>query len=319
MKRRNGLSLRIGIDVGGTKIELIVLEDRGAEVIRRRIPTPSGNYEATVKAIVELVKSTRSALGLNAAEPSPSVGIGIPGALSTTTGLVKNANSTCLIGKPLDKDIQALLGQPVRLANDADCFTLSEATDGAAAGDNIVFGVILGTGVGGGLSINRHLIRGPNAITGEWGHNPMPWPDLALNETPGATCYCGRYGCIETFLSGPGLVQDATKADSDCTFKTAEEIVDAANLGDSAATSAIERYSLRLAKALASIMNVIDPNVIVLGGGLSNISSVYETVPALWRQFVFSDIIETHLRPPQHGDSSGVRGAAWLWPNSTGD
>ncbi len=314
MERRNGLSLRIGIDLGGTKIELVVLEDTGTEVFRRRIPTPSGNYEATIEAIVDLVISTKSELSLNTADASPSVGIGIPGTLSTTTGLVKNANSTCLIGKPLDKDIGTLLGQPVRLANDADCFTLSEAIDGAAARDNIVFGVILGTGVGGGLSVNQQLVIGPNAITGEWGHNPMPWPDLALGETPGPACYCGHSGCIETFLSGPSLVKDTTATEPKRTFKTAEEIVDAADQGDCGAKSAIDRYSLRLAKALSSVINVIDPNVIVLGGGLSNISALYKTIPSLWGKFVFSDTVETHLRPPQHGDSSGVRGAAWLWP-----
>lgn len=316
MERRNGLSLRIGIDLGGTKIELIVLDNNGAEVFRRRVSTPFGNYEETVEAIVDLVKSTRPELGLTTQDASPSVGIGIPGTLSTTTGLVKNANSTCLIGKPLNKDIEALLGQPVRLANDADCFTLSEAIDGAAAQDGIVFGVILGTGVGGGLSVNQELVVGPNAITGEWGHNPMPWPNLALSEAPGPACYCGRSGCIESFLSGPSLVRDTTGAKPRRTFKTAEEIVDAATQGDHDAKSAIDRYSLRLAKALASIINVIDPHVIVLGGGLSNISTLYEAVPTLWNQFVFSDTVETHLRPPQHGDSSGVRGAAWLWPNS---
>ncbi|BAE51780.1 Transcriptional regulator/sugar kinase [Paramagnetospirillum magneticum AMB-1] len=231
------------------------------------------------------------------------MGIGIPGTISPRTGLIKNANSTWLIGKPLDRDLETALGRPVRLANDADCFALSEATDGAGAGFDTVFGVILGTGVGGGIVAHGRLLSGPNAIAGEWGHNPLPWPEDA--ERPGPACYCGRSGCIETFLSGPGLARDHGGGLS------AEQL---ATSDDAAAGAALARYERRLARALAAVINVIDPHVIVLGGGLSKLDRLYRNVPALWEGFVFSDHVDTLLRPPRHGDSSGVRGAAWLWP-----
>jgi fructokinase len=290
-------SFRFGIDLGGTKTEAIALDRQGRELARRRVATERGSYEGTIRTIAALIEGLEAELGGRG-----SVGIGIPGTISPKTGLVKNANSTWLIGKPFDRDLEAVLGRPVRLANDADCFALSEASDGAGMGFATVFGVILGTGVGGGLVVHGKLVCGPNAIAGEWGHNPMPWP--RDEERPGPACYCGRSGCIETFLSGPGLARDHGQG------LTAEAI---AQDGSPAAQAAMDRYRHRLARALASVINVIDPHVIVLGGGLSKISSLYEAIPHLWGDWVFSDHVDTLLRPPVHGDSSGVRGAAWLW------
>lgn len=289
--------MRIGIDLGGTKIEAVALARDGSERFRQRVATPTGNYDATVRAIADLVHAADAAVGAQG-----SVGVGIPGTVSPATGLIKNANSTCLIGNPLDKDIEAAIGRPVRLANDADCFALSEASDGAAAGEAIVFGVILGTGVGGGLVIDGRVVSGPNAITGEWGHNPLPWP--TDEERPGPACYCGLTGCIETFLSGPGLARDHGAG------WTAAQI---AASDESSARAAMDRYVERLARGLAHVINIIDPHVIVLGGGLSRIGRLYDDVPRAWRH-VFSDTVATKLAPPKHGDSSGVRGAAWLWP-----
>ena len=267
---------RIGIDLGGTKIEALALDAGGRETFRKRVPTPRGDYQATLKTIASLAAEAGEG----------TVGVGIPGALSHATGLVKNANSTWLIGKPLKQDLERSLGRDVRLANDANCFALSEATDGAGAGAEVVFGVILGTGVGGGVVVRGRLLEGANAIAGEWGHNPLPLPraeDMPLRE-----CYCGRAGCIETYLSGPALERDGGEA-------------------------ALERYCERLARALAGVINILDPEVIVLGGGVSNIARLYDEVPKLWTRYVFSDHIATRLLPPKHGDSSGVRGAAWLW------
>jgi len=292
--------LRIGIDLGGTKTEAIALGADGTELARRRVATEKGSYDGTIRTIRELVEGLEATLSTQG-----SVGIGIPGAVSPATGLVKNANSTWLIGKPFDRDLAAALGRPVRLANDADCFALSEASDGAAAGAATVFGVILGTGVGGGIVVHGRPLAGPNAIAGEWGHNPLPWPDD--DERPGTPCYCGKRGCIETFLSGPALARDAGAA-------SGAEAADRAERGEPAAMAAMERYERRLARALATIVNVIDPEVIVLGGGLSRIERLYESVPRLWGEWVFSDQVATRLAPPKHGDSSGVRGAAWLWP-----
>ena len=292
------MTFRIGVDLGGTKIEAIALARDGREAFRQRVPTPAGNYEATVRAIADLVRAADSATGATG-----TIGVGIPGAISPATGLIKNANSTCLIGHALDRDIEAAVGRPVRLANDADCFTLSEAVDGAATGASIVFGVILGTGVGGGLVIDKRPISGPNAITGEWGHNPLPW--TRDNERPGPSCYCGRSGCIETFLSGPGLTRDHGRGWS------AERI---ASSRDPDAQAAMDRYVERLARGLAHVINILDPHVIVLGGGLSRIARLYTDVPRHWSAGVFSDAVATRLVPPRHGDSSGVRGAAWLWP-----
>jgi len=294
--------VRIGIDVGGTKIEAIGLASDGTIRARRRIDAPRGDYERTVKTLVDLVE----AIELDTGERG-SVGLGIPGTISPATGWIKNANSTWLNGQSLDRDLSRALNRPVRLANDANCFALSEATDGAAAGAGVVFGVIIGTGCGGGVVVQGRLLTGANAVAGEWGHNGLPWPDAS--EWPGPPCYCGRQGCIETFLSGRGM--QAAYGDSSL---TAREIAGSAAKGDARAAAAIERYATRLAKGLASVINVLDPDVIVLGGGLSNIDALYERVPQLWRDWVFSDRVDTRLVRARHGDSSGVRGAAWLWP-----
>lgn len=299
--------IRIGVDLGGTKIEAIALDDAGRELARRRVATPRGNYDATVAAIVSLVTGLEQQLGAEG-----TVGIGMPGIISPATGVVKNANSTWLNGRRFDTDLESALGRPVRLANDANCFSLSEAVDGAAAGADVVFGVIVGTGTGGGIVVRGSIVRGLNAIGGEWGHNPMPWPEP--DEWPGPACYCGRTGCIETFLSGAGFRRtyaDLTGVDLD-----ASAIAERAASGDTAATSALARYESRMARALASIINVLDPDAIVLGGGLSNVSSLYARVPRLWGTWVFSDHVATRLLPPRYGDSSGVRGAAWLWRES---
>ena len=299
--------MRIGIDLGGTKIEAIALDDHGTECFRQRVDTPRNDYAATVKALVDLVTSIEKKLNTSA-----TVGIGIPGTISPATDLVKNANSTWLIGKPLHKDLQQALSREVRIANDANCFTVSEATDGAAAGAHIVFGVIIGTGTGGGICIDGRPLIGANATSGEWGHNPLPWPKQ--NEFPGAQCYCGQYGCIETFLSGPGMARDHLQHTSQ--DLAAKEVVALTEQQDSGALETLTRYEDRLARGLASIINVLDPNVIVLGGGLSNIQRLYNSVPELWTQYVFSDRVDTKLVPPKYGDSSGVRGAAWLWPKT---
>jgi fructokinase len=298
--------MRIGVDLGGTKIEAAALDAAGHVLLRRRIATPSGDYPATIAAIAGLVTSLEAELGARG-----SVGIAMPGAISPATGLVKNANSTCLNGQRLDHDLVTALGRPVRLANDADCFALSEAVDGAAAGAATVFGVILGTGVGGGIVVHGRVLTGPNAIAGEWGHNPLPWP--TGDEAPGPACYCGRSGCIETFLSGRGLAADHRRATGES--DSAEAIIAAVARGDAAAEATLARYEDRLARGLASIVNILDPEIIVLGGGLSGIMRLYESVPRLWRRYVFSDTVATRLVPPRHGASSGVRGAAWLWPD----
>ncbi len=290
--------MRIGVDVGGTKIEAIALDSAGEIVARRRLATPRGDYDGTLDAIAGLVRELESETAGRA-----KVGVCTPGALSPATGLIKNANSTWLIGRPFDKDLARVLDRPVRLDNDANCFALSEASDGAGAGARVVFGVILGTGVGGGIVVDGAPLTGPNAIAGEWGHNPLPWP--RDDERPGPECYCGRHGCIETFLSGPGLARDHRAATGE--DLTPEAIVTRA--GDT-----ITRYTERLARALAHVINLLDPDVIVLGGGLSNIVTLYDEVPALWSDFVFSDHVATRLVRNRHGDSSGVRGAAWLWP-----
>jgi fructokinase len=296
--------LRIGIDVGGTKIEGAVIDESGTVQLRRRTSSPAGDYRATIAAIVAIIGDIERDLGVTA-----SVGIGIPGAISPATGLVKNANSTWLIGRPLQCDLETALARPVRLANDANCFALSEATDGAAAGVETVFGVILGTGVGGGIAVNGQIQIGANGIAGEWGHNSLPWP--GPDEMPGPPCWCGRSGCIETFLSGPGLAADHRRHTG--RSLTAREIAHTAEIGDPDCRAALARYSDRLARGLALVINVIDPDVIVLGGGLSAIGMLYDEVPRRWQSYVFSDRVLTRLLAPAHGDSSGVRGAAWLW------
>ena len=296
--------MRIGVDFGGTKIEAIALDSSGAERCRRRIDTPREDYDASVRAVADLVAWIEREAGERG-----SVGIGIPGAISPATGVVKNANSTWLIGRPLHLDFERALDRPVRVANDANCFALSEATDGAGAGAGVVFGVILGTGVGGGIVVNGQVLAGANAVAGEWGHNALPWPDAA--EWPGPPCYCGRRGCIEVFLCGNGL-RLAYGADA----PTAHDIAAAAAGGEAQAAAALSTYVRRLAKALATVVNMLDPDVVVLGGGLSNIDALYTRVPAEWTHWIFSDRVDTRLARARYGDSSGVRGAAWLWPDS---
>ena len=301
--------MRIGIDVGGTKIEAIALDELGRALDRRRIAAPRGHYERTIDAVRDMVAGLERDYGRRG-----TVGVCMPGALSSATGLVKNANSTWLIGQPFDRDLAAALGRPVRVMNDANCFALSEAVDGAAAGASVVFGVILGTGVGGGVVVDRRIVVGRNAIAGEWGHNPLPWP--ADGERPGPPCYCGRSGCVETFVSGPGLARDYEAAAG--VAGSAEEVVARAEKGDPAAAVAFARYQDRLARALAIVINVLDPDVVVLGGGLSNARSLYGGLPGRLADYVFSDRVDTPVVPPKHGDSSGVRGAAWLWPSEAG-
>jgi fructokinase len=299
--------MRIGIDLGGTKIEAIVLDDAGTIAWRERRATPKGEYDGTIDAIADLVGAADRFVG----RPS-TVGIGMPGAISPATGLVKNANSTWLNGRRLRQDLEARLGRAVRLANDANCFALSEASDGAAAGRPVVFGVIVGTGCGGGVVVNGAVVTGPNAIAGEWGHNPLPWPEDG--ERPGPPCYCGKRGCLETFISGTGLSADYGSAQGDRRIPVdAATIVALASQGDPIARDALDRYAHRLARGLATVINVLDPDVIVLGGGMSNVAELYDSVPRLLPAFVFSDRVDTLIIPPKHGDSSGVRGAAWLW------
>jgi fructokinase len=316
------MPLRIGIDLGGTKIEGIVL-DGSREAGRLRVDTPRGDYGATLGAMVALVDVLERQTRIGA-----TVGVGIPGTISPSTGLVKNANSAWLIGQPLQTDLEQLLERPVRIANDANCFAMSEATDGAGAGAEVVFGVILGTGVGGGITVNGRTISGPNGIAGEWGHNPLPWPD---GEDDGRLCYCGKQGCIETFLSGPGLSADHERVAG--VRLSPAQIVEAADRGDAAAEQTLRRYERRMARALASIINVLDPDVIVLGGGMSNIDRLYANVPRLWDRFVFAaegdpqacgesrpnreSRLTTRLVSARHGATSGVRGAAWLWPDES--
>jgi fructokinase len=306
------MSLRIGIDVGGTKIEGIVLSGE-MEIARIRVNTPR-DYQATIEAIGSLVELLEQRTESHAPRPEPRaeripVGVGIPGAEAPATGLVKNANSVWLIGRPLRADLEQRLGRAVRIANDANCFAVSEATDGAATGAEVVFGVIVGTGAGSGVVVRGKVLTGPNGIAGEWGHNPLPWP--TDEERAGPRCYCGQHGCLETFISGPGMQADHERR-TGRRRKPADIVVDAAS-GDRTAQETLARHEERMARALASVINLLDPDVIVLGGGVSNLSRLYVNVPRLWSRFVFSDRVDTRLLPPKHGDSSGVRGAAWLW------
>lgn len=301
MRRADGM--RIGIDLGGTKIEAILMDGRGEIRRRERLATPAHDYPATLERIRELVR------GIEAGQDGPlPVGIGMPGAISRASGRVKNANSICLNGQPFREDVERLLARPVQLANDADCFTLSEARDGSAAGAGSVFGVIIGTGTGAGIVIDGKLLQGPNAIAGEWGHNPLPWPGPV--DAPAPPCYCGLSGCIETYLSGPGFSRDYRQASGESL--SAEGIVALARAGEGVAGEALERYLQRLSRALASVINILDPEVIVIGGGMANIDAIYTRVPRLWGAYVFSDRVDTRLCRPCFGDSSGVRGAAWL-------
>lgn len=331
MQNSSTSPLRLGIDLGGTKIEIIALDTGGRELLRRRSPTPQADYPATVAAIVNLVKQAETELAHRG-----TVGIGTPGALSRANGLMKNCNSTCLIGKPFKQDVEAALGREVRMSNDANCFALSEATDGSCAGASVVFGVILGTGVGGGVVVNGRVLDGVNSISGEWGHNPLPyfqfhharmdrdetgrhpatgepivhpWP--SERECSGPACYCGKKGCVEAYLSGPALAADHVRYGGE--DLPAHEIAQLAAAGYGPCSKTLARYEERLARALAGVINILDPEVIVLGGGVSNIERLYDNVPRLLPRYVFSDRVDTRLVPPKHGDSSGVRGAAWLW------
>ncbi|MBM3485378.1 MAG: ROK family protein [Alphaproteobacteria bacterium] len=303
--RRGKADVRIGIDIGGTKIEGIALGADGHILARRRIAAPRLVYAETLAAVAGLVATIEAETG-----QTGTVGVGIPGAIAEATGRVKNANSTWLIGEALEADLASALGRPVRLENDANCFALSEATDGAGRGAGVVFGAILGTGVGGGIVIDGKLLVGRNRIAGEWGHNPLPWPND--DERPGPPCYCGLSGCIETFLSGPGFARDDAARGG--AVRTPAAIVAAAAAGEAIASASLARYEDRLARALAAVINLLDPEIIVLGGGLSQIARLYDTVPALLPRHVFSDRVTTKILPPAHGDTSGVRGAAWLWP-----
>jgi fructokinase len=303
-------SFRIGIDLGGTKIEIVALGEDGVEYARARVETPR-HYQATLEALAALISRVDEQLeGQGAAPRSASIGLGIPGTISPVTGLVKNANSTWLIGHPLDRDLEALVGRPVRVANDANCFALSEAVDGAGAGAETVFGVIVGTGVGGGLVIGGRVLDGPQRIGGEWGHNPLPWP--TQDETPGPKCFCGLCGCMEMFVSGPGMERDYEAATGH--RLTTHGIIEGAGRGDPLASASLDRYIDRMARGLSTVINVVDPDVVVLGGGMSNIPELAERVGRTLPAYVFTDECTTRVRKNVHGDSGGVRGAAWLWP-----
>jgi len=296
--------IRIGIDLGGSKIEGIALSESGDQLYRTRIPTPQGDYKAILQVVTDLVKKIETRVAKKG-----SVGICTPGALSPESNLMRNSNSVCMNGKPVLDDLQNILARDVLIANDANCFALSEATDGAGKDAAVVFGVIIGTGTGAGIVVDKKVIVGQNSIAGEWGHNPLPWPgDMEL---PGPECYCGKNGCIETWLSGPGIVRDHELHNN--AFIDAETLANKAKFGDEEALETFERYENRMARSLAHIINIIDPDVIVLGGGVGNIKRLYENVPAIWGNYVFSDVVSTKLLAPVHGDSSGVRGAAWLW------
>jgi fructokinase len=299
--------IRFGIDLGGTKIEIVALASDGRDLLRRRVATPHEDYGGILGAIAKLVRDAEAEIG-----ESGTVGIGTPGSISRATGLLRGSNSIALNGKPIKADLEGLLGHEVRVSNDANCFALSEACDGAGKDSETVFGAILGTGVGGGIVVRGNVLVGPNAIAGEWGHNPLPWP--TDDERPGAQCFCGHTGCIETFLSGPGLERDYFSA----TGKrlTSIDIEAGAAGGDAGCEQAMRRYEARLARALAHVINILDPDTIVLGGGMSNMQRLYAAVPVLWAAWVFSDRVDTALVRNVHGDSSGVRGAAWLWPDA---
>lgn len=296
--------IKIGIDLGGTKIEGIALSEAGEELFRQRIATPQGDYQGTLHSIVDLIKQIEAGI-----DEQGSIGICTPGSLSPATGLLRNSNSVCMNGKPVLDDLQNLLHKEIRMANDANCFALSEATDGVARDASVVFGVIIGTGTGAGVVVDKKVLLGPNSIAGEWGHNPLPWPND--DELPGAECYCGKLGCIETWLSGPGIVRDHELYNNE--FIDPELLDGKARFGNEDAIETFLRYENRMARSLAHVINILDPDVIVLGGGMGNIKRLYENVPDIWGNYVFSDTVNTKLLAPLHGDSSGVRGAAWLW------
>jgi fructokinase len=297
--------MRIGIDLGGTKIEALAINREGVELARHRIDTPRDDYNATINAMVGLVRLLEEKTGLVG-----TVGAGIPGSISGKTGLVKNANSTWLNGRPLNRDFEAALGREVRIANDANCLAVSEATDGAAAGKRVVFGVILGTGCGGGVAINGQVHNGPNGVAGEWGHNPLPWQ--RPEENPGPACYCGKHGCMEMWVSGTGVALDYKQSTG--RQKTTREIIADFEAGDATAAAVVERLEDRLARGLANVINILDPDVLVLGGGLSRTQHLYESIPGRLAAYVFGGEADTPVLQAKYGDSSGVRGAAWLWP-----
>lgn len=296
--------MKIGIDLGGTKTEIVVLNNKGEICYRKRQATPANSYEAILDVILSLIENAETTVG-----ETCTIGIGTPGALSPTTGLLRNSNTVVMNGKPLQRDLEHRIGREIRLANDANCFALSEAVDGAGAGCNLVFGVIVGTGTGAGIVINQQVLKGINAVAGEWGHNPLPWPDE--KELKGENCYCGKKGCIETWLAGPSFSRAYQRRIGD--LFDAKSIMERYKQGEPAAMQTLDEYVERMAKSLAHVINMLDPDVIVLGGGMGNISELYEKVPLRWGRYVFSDTVSTQLLPPIHGDSSGVRGAAWLW------
>ncbi len=294
----------IGVDLGGTKIEVVALSKDGAELCRVRVPTPQNDYQAGIKAICRLILDVENQVGKRG-----SIGIGIPGAISPATGLVKNANSTWLIGQRLDQDIAHVLKREVRVANDANCFAISEAIDGAGANYNCVFAVILGTGCGGGIAVGQKVMTGRHRISGEWGHNPLPWP--TPDELPGNVCYCGKRGCLETYISGSSIAREHTKTTGK--MINLEKIITQMGAGDPAAKFTYDQFINRAARGLAMVVNILDPDVIVLGGGVSNVNEIYTDLPQELSKWVFSDVFDTPIRKAEHGDSSGVRGAAWLW------
>lgn len=297
-------TVRFGIDLGGTKTEIVALAPDGGELLRRRVVTPRDDYRETLEALTRLITEAERELGVTG-----TVGIGTPGSISRATGLLRGSNSVCLNGQPIKRDLERMLDREIRITNDANCFALSEATDGAGRDARVVFGAILGTGAGAGIVVDGRVLDGPNAIAGEWGHNPLPWPKD--DERPGAACFCGHNGCIETWLAGPGIARDHMHATGERV--SAQEIVARAARGDAPCNATLERYEERLARALAHVINLLDPDAIVLGGGLSNIERLYTNVPQQWGSWVFSDRVDTRLLRNVHGDSSGVRGAAWLW------
>ena len=297
--------IRIGVDLGGTKTEVIALAVDGREIYRKRTPTPAGEYAAQIALVVRLVAELERSVGAVG-----TVGVGIPGAISPATGLIKNANSNWLIGKPLDRDLSTALGRPVRLQNDANCLAVSEATDGAAAGIGVVFAVIVGTGCGAGIALRGQVHTGQNAVAGEWGHNPLPW--MTAEEYPGPDCYCGKRGCLETWISGTGLEKDYARAGGEAL--TGPQIVARSEAGEAIALAALDRYEDRLARGLAHVINLLDPDIIVMGGGMSRVARIYPAVRAKLPALVFGRESSTQVVPAKHGDSSGVRGAAWLWP-----
>lgn len=300
--------LRIGIDLGGTKIEGLLLDNSGVEIRRKRIPSPTNNYDSTIRAVTELAGYLLTEIPSTEASGA-TVGVGMPGSLSPHTGLVQNANSTWLNGKPFDRDLAAALGRPLRVANDANCFALSEAIDGAGKGASCVFGVILGTGVGGGIVHRQNILVGPHAIAGEWGHNPLPW--LTEDEFPGPLCWCDRQGCLESWLSGPAMAADHHRVTGET--MAADEIARRASAGDAASAATLQRHASRLARGLAHVANIIDPDVIILGGGLSQMPHLYQILPGLIAPHLFTDATSIDVRPPRWGDAGGARGAAWLW------